>query len=143
MNEESFDINQDELGFDSASPSGNHIDDEYEEALDVDYAKVSKKIDIKRIKRGMWEIIEQESTVTVPMVDDSQSSPIPGPSSQSRTITFSKLRKSLPNKLGPNQSEGVNVAASFVALLHLCNEKGMELSAEDTSDFKIHSSFNE
>ena len=68
MNEESFDINQDELGFDSASPSGNHIDDEYEEALDVDYAKVSKKIDIKRIKRGMWEIIEQESTVTVPMV---------------------------------------------------------------------------
>ncbi|KAJ6218896.1 hypothetical protein RDWZM_004708 [Blomia tropicalis] len=140
MNEDSFDINQDEFGFDSAPLSDNHIDDEHVEALDIDYAKVSKKVDIKRIKKGMWEIIEQESTVTVPMFGDSQSSPLTAePLSQSKTISFSELRKNLPNKLGPNQSEGVNVAASFVALLHLCNEKGMELSAEDMSDFKIYS----
>lgn len=41
-----------------------HVD-----ALDIDYARVAKKIDIKRVKKGMWEEIKDSSTDTQSLVN--------------------------------------------------------------------------
>lgn len=56
--------------FDLETNTGKVDDDDpvHIDALDIDYAKVSKKIDIKKVKTGMWDIIQKESTEVVRFV---------------------------------------------------------------------------
>ena len=61
-------------------------------------------------------------------------------SSGSHGLTFSSLRQILPNHIRANLNENLSLHTSFVALLHLCNDKDLALApitADDHSDFVI------
>ena len=106
----------------------NNLDTEqphHVDALDIDYAKVAKKVDIKRVKSSMWSLIKQ-ATVSDPitMMDDIQSIQTPSDNGSSQSnFSFFKLRQNLPFTLRQNLNENLSTPISFVALLHLCNEK--------------------
>ncbi|KAH9407803.1 hypothetical protein TYRP_023770 [Tyrophagus putrescentiae] len=113
--------------------------------LDIDYCRVAKKVDMKRVKRGMWDIIEESTTTELLSTDDpsqpaSEAASSGGLQSGSHGLTFSSLRQILPNHIGPNLNKNLSVHTSFVALLHLCNDKDLALApiaADDHSDFVI------
>ncbi|KAH9418289.1 hypothetical protein DERP_010155 [Dermatophagoides pteronyssinus] len=121
----------------------NNLDTEqphHVDALDIDYAKVAKKVDIKRVKSSMWSLIKQ-ATVSDPitMMDDIQSIQTPSDNNGGSQSSFSffKLRQNLPFTLRQNLNENLSTPISFVALLHLCNEKNLKLTREELSDFLI------
>lgn len=46
--------------------------------------------------------------------------------SSQKPFTFFDLKQNLPGYLNSNLNENLSVPISFVALLHLCNEKVMD-----------------
>ncbi|OTF82216.1 Condensin complex subunit 2-like protein [Euroglyphus maynei] len=110
----------------------SHVD-----ALDIDYAKVAKKVDIKRVKSSMWSLIKQ-ATVTDPITEEQvQSINTQSENDSQRNFSFFKLRQNLPFTLRQNLNENLSTPISFVALLHLCNEKNLKLTPDELSDFQI------
>lgn len=113
-----LDLDTEPINLDS-EPS--HVD-----ALDIDYAKVAKKVDIKRVKLSMWSLIKQATVTTSPIMDEEISSNNTSSSDigdSQKNFSFSKLRQNLPFTLRQNLNENLSTPISFVALLHLCNEK--------------------
>jgi len=108
-------------------------------ALQIGYAKTAKKVDMKRIKETSWRILTQ----------DKENQPSESPDKQTddlgdrvlQDINFSTLYKTLkqPNKLPKTMSENLSVPLAFIALLHLCNEKTLQLTnlGDDFKDFSI------
>uniref|UniRef100_A0A3Q3WWF7 Condensin complex subunit 2 n=1 Tax=Mola mola TaxID=94237 RepID=A0A3Q3WWF7_MOLML len=87
--------------------------------IEINYAKTAKKMDMKRLKNSMWTILtespEKSSEVKCPDISG-----------------FCAPR--LPNTMAQNLS----VPLAFVALLHLANEKNLELvKVDDMSDIVI------
>ncbi|KAH9402754.1 hypothetical protein TYRP_015507 [Tyrophagus putrescentiae] len=108
--------------------------------LDIDYCRVAKKVDMKRVKRGMWDIIKESTTTELLSTDDPSQPASEAASSGSHGLTFSSLRQILPNHIRANLNENLSLHTSFVALLHLCNDKDLALApitADDHSDFVI------
>jgi len=112
-------------------------------ALQIGYAKTAKKVDMKRIKSTTWSILTHASRQ--PGNADASPEKIRGNETQEKVdvvedMMFSELFKQLkmPSKLPPKQSEGLSVPLAFIALLHLCNEKNLELTPNTSmDDFRI------
>jgi len=101
-------------------------------ALQIGYAKTAKKVDMKRIKNTTWSILTDASRTP----DNGDASPEKLRETETgekvdkvEEMVFSELYKQLkmPSKLPPKQSEGLSVPLAFIALLHLCNERNLEL----------------
>ncbi|XP_061585826.1 condensin complex subunit 2 [Cololabis saira] len=97
--------------------------------IEINYAKMAKKMDMKKLKNSMWTFLtespekpKQETAVTE----------VCGEKAFSQTTKA--LLQSLPNTMAQNLS----VPLAFVALLHLANEKNLELvKVDDMSDIII------
>ncbi|XP_074641722.1 condensin complex subunit 2-like [Tubulanus polymorphus] len=106
--------------------------------IDIAYAKAAKKMDVKKLKHSMWNVLmvppegdkvqENDETPQTPRLNDSVNG----------THTFSELVDVLPNKVSKNMAKNLSVPIAFVCLLHLANEKNLVLKpSEDMSDFTI------
>uniref|UniRef100_A0A8C6SHH5 Condensin complex subunit 2 n=1 Tax=Neogobius melanostomus TaxID=47308 RepID=A0A8C6SHH5_9GOBI len=84
--------------------------------IEINYAKTAKKMDMKRLKNSMWTLLTDSPE-------------------KSKEVNFkSSFMQSLPNTMAQNLS----VPLAFVALLHLANEKNLELvKVDDMSDIII------
>eukprot|EP00096_Caligus_rogercresseyi_P009212 TRINITY_DN3091_c0_g1_i1.p1 TRINITY_DN3091_c0_g1~~TRINITY_DN3091_c0_g1_i1.p1 ORF type:complete len:674 (+),score=280.96 TRINITY_DN3091_c0_g1_i1:69-2090(+) len=112
------------------------------EKINISYAKLAKKVDMKRLKHVEWDILRTEDEKEnrsaegdKPSKEDQLSNV-----SMSGTKSFSQLYKNLEtsSKMPPKMVENLSVPLAFAALLHLCNENSLRLKgSSDLSDFLI------
>ncbi|XP_068461406.1 condensin complex subunit 2 [Clinocottus analis] len=100
--------------------------------IEINYAKTAKKMDMKRLKNNMWSLLTEspdnptaeEETVEKPEVCGEK--------------VFSQTAQTLLQRLPNTMAQNLSVPLAFVALLHLANEKNLELvRVDDMSDIII------
>ncbi|KAI4795576.1 hypothetical protein KUCAC02_029800 [Chaenocephalus aceratus] len=100
--------------------------------IEINYAKTAKKMDMKRLKSGMWSLLTESPDNPSQETDAVEKTEVFGEKAFSQTTQI--LLQRLPNTMAQNLS----VPLAFVALLHLANEKNLELvKVEDMSDIII------
>ncbi|XP_065601206.1 condensin complex subunit 2 isoform X3 [Cyrtonyx montezumae] len=98
----------------------------------IQYAKIAKKMDMKRLKQNMWDLIDIQENTAAEIEDvekQSDASVVTGEKA------FSSITKELIHRLPSVMAENLSVPLAFACLLHLANEKNLKLSGtEDLSD---------
>uniref|UniRef100_A0A8C7Z610 Condensin complex subunit 2 n=1 Tax=Oryzias sinensis TaxID=183150 RepID=A0A8C7Z610_9TELE len=98
--------------------------------IEINYAKTAKKMDMKKLKNNMWTLLTDSPEEKVKETVGTQD--VCGEKAFSQTTKM--LLQRLPNVMAQNLS----VPLAFVALLHLANEKNLELvKVDDMSDIII------
>ncbi len=115
------------------------------EKIQIGYARLAKKIDMRKLKSVEWDILNE----SIQGIDKENSKDFnktdAGSKEQRRDSTSLLAEKGTTFKemysllLGPSQlptkmKENLSVPLAFVALLHLCNEHILELRNEDGLD---------
>ncbi|NXR33521.1 CND2 protein, partial [Zosterops hypoxanthus] len=101
--------------------------------IPIHYAKTAKKMDMRRLKRNMWELLTEQGTAGEELrFSQSLLLCIPGCSGiPGALIPFF-------HRLPPAMATNLSVPLAFVCLLHLANEKNLRLeSTEDLSDILV------
>ncbi|NXI97325.1 CND2 protein, partial [Psophia crepitans] len=103
----------------------------------IRYAKTAKKMDMKRLKKNMWELLTngQKKETAAEMEDaekEKDASVIVGEK------VFSSITKELLHRLPSAMASNLSVPLAFACLLHLANEKNLKLEGtEDLSDVLV------
>ena len=120
------------------------------EKIDINYAQVAKKVDVRRLKKDLWTELEEktawikpeditEKTVDVEEKeedddDDMYEDPRPK-NGEPQYVSFKETCEKLDNTQGQH---GVTVSFYFICCLHLANEKGLKFDSNDSlEDFMI------
>ncbi|XP_026885097.2 condensin complex subunit 2 isoform X2 [Electrophorus electricus] len=99
--------------------------------IEINYAKTAKKMDMKRLKNSMWTLLTH-STEKPASVENEVPTEVAGEKS------FSQSTRTLLQRLPSTMASNLSVPLAFVALLHLANEKNLELhKVDDMSDIVI------
>ncbi|NXI84753.1 CND2 protein, partial [Rhipidura dahli] len=99
----------------------------------IQYARTAKKMDMRRLKRNMWELLTGEE----PGAEREQGAG-EGPDTVAGEKVLSDITKELLHRLPPVMATNLSVPLAFVCLLHLANEKNLKLeSTEDLSDILV------
>jgi condensin complex subunit 2 len=125
----------------------------------VGYATVAKKVDVKRLKKDLWqelhqrfETMDEEKEDNDPLGLDSQSTIESSITSTTKTRKASLGSTSSADpealsfqdtiqKMKSSQTQSdVTLPFYFICVLHLANEKGLALESQGLQDFIIHSS---
>ena len=94
------------------------------EKVEVGYATVAKKVDVKRLKHDLWEELSAKLNVA-------------DPSAPKTPVSFGKTVDVLE---ATQAQDDVSTAYYFICVLHLANEMGLRLEGQDNLlDFKITS----
>lgn len=93
--------------------------------IQINYARVAKKMDMRKLKSTMWNMLNQEADES--KVEAAKSKP------------FSETYQEIPNLLSQKMADNLSVALAFSALLHLANENSLYLdqSYGSLADFTI------
>ncbi|XP_056364560.1 condensin complex subunit 2 isoform X2 [Oenanthe melanoleuca] len=99
--------------------------------IHIQYAKMAKRMDMRRLKQNMWELLtEQETEGEEPR--EGTDVEVAGEK------VLSDLTKDLLHRLPPTMATNLSVPLAFVCLLHLANEKNLCLeSTKDLSDVLV------
>ncbi|KFZ53876.1 Condensin complex subunit 2, partial [Podiceps cristatus] len=99
----------------------------------IQYAKTAKKMDMKRLKKNMWDLLtDGQKKETVAEVSAGGVRCLNGP--EGFIVTSSLLFCRLPSAMANNLS----VPLAFACLLHLANEKNLKLEGtKDLSDVLV------
>ncbi|XP_077417715.1 condensin complex subunit 2 isoform X2 [Vanacampus margaritifer] len=99
--------------------------------IEINYAKTAKKMDMKRLKSSMWTLLT-DSPEKPKEVEVTEESEVCGEK------VFSQTTKELLQRLPNTMAQNLSIPLAFVALLHLANEKNLELvKVDDMSDVII------
>jgi condensin complex subunit 2 len=90
------------------------------EQIKIGYAKVAKQVDIKGLKSGVWELLHDAK--------------LEAHSSGAAAVSFRKVLGGLASKVPAAQLPDVSFAYCFISLLHLANERGLEVQASEALD---------
>ncbi|KAM7392158.1 hypothetical protein PAMP_022791 [Pampus punctatissimus] len=100
--------------------------------IEINYAKTAKKMDMKRLKNSMWSLLTESPEKCTKGVETAGTPGMPGEK------VFSQTTKTLLQRLPNTMAQNLSVPLAFVALLHLANEKNLELvKVDDMSDIII------
>ncbi|XP_046871363.1 condensin complex subunit 2 isoform X1 [Hypomesus transpacificus] len=101
--------------------------------IEINYAKTAKKMDMKRLKTTMWNLLTDSPDKHAKQeVENAETSEVTGEK------VFSQTTKTLLQSLPSTMAQNLSVPLAFVALLHLANEKNLELvKVDDMSDIVI------
>ncbi|XP_008333901.1 condensin complex subunit 2 [Cynoglossus semilaevis] len=100
--------------------------------IEINYAKMAKKMDMKRLKNNMWSLLTDSPAKPAEETETVVHSEVCGEK------TFSQTTKTLLERLPNTMAQNLSVPLAFVALLHLANEKNLELvKVDDMSDIII------
>ena len=119
--------------------------------INVGYATVAKKVDVKRLKRDLWVELEQllssKKNENAILDDDSAASLVKDEDlvdrSNDENLPEKQTMKSLSfqsvvSDMQKSQAQGdVTLPFYFICMLHLCNEKGLALESRGLDDFRI------
>ena len=106
----------------------------------VQYAKVAKKVDVRRLKEEMWKGIGLEKVWTwtnsanhrlIFQGDPMKSDPTPAPKDNIETgdkgLTFTSVMNGLRDNYSEQAMADISTSYCFICLLHLANEKNLSL----------------
>ncbi|XP_051964781.1 condensin complex subunit 2-like [Xyrauchen texanus] len=93
--------------------------------IEINYAKMAKKMDMKKLKTTMWSLLTESPENPAKEVASEETTEVPSEKSFSHSVR--NLVQRLPSTMATNLS----VPLAFVALLHLANEKNLELHKID------------
>ncbi|XP_015232981.1 PREDICTED: condensin complex subunit 2 isoform X1 [Cyprinodon variegatus] len=100
--------------------------------IEINYAKTAKKMDMKRLKSSMWTLLTESPEKPKQQEEETAEAPVCGEKA------FSQTTKTLLQRLPSTMAQNLSVPLAFVALLHLANEKNLELvKVDDMSDIII------
>ncbi|XP_074930630.1 condensin complex subunit 2 isoform X1 [Phalacrocorax aristotelis] len=102
----------------------------------IQYAKTAKKMDMKRLKEEMWDLlVDGQKKETAAEVEDEEEEDI---STVTGEVVFSDITKELFHRLPSAMASNLSVPIAFACLLHLANEKNLKLEGrEDLSDILV------
>ncbi|KAI0726709.1 condensin complex subunit 2/barren [Fomitopsis betulina] len=102
----------------------------------VNYAKRAKRVDVRKLKDNIWKGLD----IVVPKVEDQEEEddamdvddrPATDPAEpREMTTVISGLQKTYPK----DKLEEISTSFCFICLLHLANERGLKIQADDASD---------
>ncbi|NWR80173.1 CND2 protein, partial [Centropus unirufus] len=103
--------------------------------IEVQYAKTAKRMDMKRLKNNMWELL----------TDRQKEQPVEGLAEVKKDASvvagekvLSSITKELLHRLPSVMAVNLSVPLAFTCLLHLANEKNLRLEGtEDLSDVLV------
>ncbi|XP_035201124.1 condensin complex subunit 2 [Oxyura jamaicensis] len=103
----------------------------------IQYAKTAKKMDMKRLKQNMWDILlDTGKKQTLAEAEDMEKEK--DPSVVTGEKAFSDITKELLHRLPSIMVKNLSVPLAFTCLLHLANEKNLKLEGtEDLSDVLV------
>ena len=94
--------------------------------IDIGYAKRAKQVDIKALKLDVWALLEQEAK----KAKTTAKAP--------KEVSFQSILSRLHERMAPAKLAEVSFAYCFICLLHLANEKSLEVLGEgDMKDMRI------
>ncbi|KAK0139939.1 Condensin complex subunit 2 [Merluccius polli] len=100
--------------------------------IEINYAKTAKKMDMKKLKNSMWSLLTESPEKSKEESEPAETSEVAGEK------VFSQTTKTLLKSLPSTMAQNLSVPLAFVALLHLANEKNLELvKVDDMSDIII------
>uniref|UniRef100_A0A8C3KRP7 Condensin complex subunit 2 n=1 Tax=Calidris pygmaea TaxID=425635 RepID=A0A8C3KRP7_9CHAR len=102
----------------------------------IQYAKTAKKMDMRRLKKNMWDLLtdeqKKEKAAEVNAEKEEDVSVVAGEK------VFSSITKELLHRLPSIMAKNLSVPLAFACLLHLANEKNLKLEGtEDLSDVLV------
>ena len=138
-------------------PASNDVDyntDNFDEVrkvekIDINYAQVAKKVDVRRLKKDLWTELEEKTAWIKPeefsekideekeeQDDDDDMYEDPRPKSgEPQYVSFKETCEKLDSTQGQH---GVTVSFYFICCLHLANEKGLKFDSNGSlEDFMI------
>ncbi|NXR91763.1 CND2 protein, partial [Hypocryptadius cinnamomeus] len=102
--------------------------------IPIQYARTAKRMDMRRLKRNMWELLTEQREVG----KGNSCWEFCGDAEVAGEKILSDLTKHLLHRLPPAMATNLSVPLAFVCLLHLANEKNLRLeSTEDLSDILV------
>lgn len=84
--------------------------------LRMNYAKVSKKVDIKKLKDVLWTELDETPQ---------------GLTSEDNSVKFTQVINNLPQFYKNEELKDISVQFCFICLLHLANEKNLIIKQEN------------
>ncbi|USW57761.1 Putative condensin complex subunit 2/barren [Septoria linicola] len=107
----------------------------------VQYARVAKKVDVRRLKEEMWRGIgfEQRAQPQTPAARPI----IPALSFDDKsTLKFTDIMNNLQHVYPKQQMGDISTSYGFICLLHLANEKGLVIeNVDDWTDLTVKKDF--
>ncbi|XP_074065327.1 condensin complex subunit 2 isoform X2 [Macrotis lagotis] len=104
--------------------------------IEIHYAKTAKKMDMKRLKQSMWNLLTDGQEKEA--VAENETEPKGNLDMVTDEKIFSDLTKDLLKNLPPLMAQNLSVPLAFACLLHLANEKNLTLKVvEDLSDVLV------
>ncbi|KAL9014532.1 MAG: hypothetical protein Q9173_000833 [Seirophora scorigena] len=92
----------------------------------VQYARVAKKVDVRRLKEEMWRGIGFEENLAPYAAPLSGPPPVP----EKSTLKFTTVMNDLQQVYPKQAMADISTSYCFICLLHLANEKGLLISNE-------------
>ncbi|KAL8807483.1 MAG: hypothetical protein Q9182_000648 [Xanthomendoza sp. 2 TL-2023] len=92
----------------------------------VQYARVAKKVDVRRLKEAMWRGIgfDKDAVAQTSLVRE------PSARAESETLKFTSVMNELQQVYPKQAMADISTSYCFICLLHLANEKGLTLGNE-------------
>ncbi|KFQ78423.1 Condensin complex subunit 2, partial [Phoenicopterus ruber ruber] len=110
----------------------------------IQYAKTAKKMDMKRLKKNMWDLLtDGQKKEPVAEVSAGGARYLNRPEDKNTSMVagekvFSSITKELLHRLPSVMANNLSVPLAFACLLHLANEKNLKLEGtEDLSDIRV------
>ncbi|KAK5000955.1 hypothetical protein LTR66_000301 [Elasticomyces elasticus] len=95
----------------------------------VQYARVAKKVDVRRLKEEMWRGIGFDK-VTSPQISF-QAPLLSVPMAEDGSLKFTAVINSLQHVYPKQQMADISTSYCFICLLHLANEKGLVIENQE------------
>ncbi|OCL04993.1 barren [Glonium stellatum] len=106
----------------------------------VQYARVAKKVDVRRLKEELWRGIGFEDSTQEKT--PSKLSEIPIPKAPDGSLRFTDVMNNLQSVYPKQAMADISTSYCFICLLHLANEKGLVINNEENfQDLTIRKDF--
>ncbi|KAI9795895.1 MAG: hypothetical protein M1833_006622 [Piccolia ochrophora] len=97
----------------------------------VQYARVAKKVDVRRLKEEMWKGMGIED-VDGGVPPSSNATSLPVSKTPDGSLKFTSVISNLQSVYPRQAMADISTSYCFICLLHLANEKGLEIESEDS-----------
>ncbi|KAF8475726.1 condensin complex subunit 2/barren [Kalaharituber pfeilii] len=105
----------------------------------VQYAKVAKKVDVRRLKENIWKQLGMDMVNPTPQKSAVPNpAPAPTPAAAPLPKTFTEVIHNLQRVYPKEAMSDISTSYCFICVLHLANEKGLVLESNETmTDLRI------
>jgi len=112
------------------------------EKIEVAYATVAKKVDVRRLKKDLWAELEERTSLAPPDVfpdgdSVSEKEEKKREEEEKKEQQFASFKDTVEKMDAAQSQNDVTVSFYFICCLHLANEKGLKLESTGLEDFVI------